>query len=88
MKLHVIVKPSRESAVLGWDGKVLQVRVNAPPIKGAANKRLVEILSSWLAIPKSHIQIVKGHSARLKVLEIHTSNEHVLRQKIQANDNQ
>ena len=70
MKLQVFVKIGRKQGLLGWDGQQLTVGVDAPPIDGAANSRLVEILSEWLNVSKNKIQIIKGYTSRYKTLEI------------------
>jgi uncharacterized protein (TIGR00251 family) len=52
------------------ESEVLHIRTAAPPIDGAANRALVELLSKTLGIPKSGIMIVKGETSRDKVLQI------------------
>ena len=69
MKISVFVKIGRKQGVLGWDGERVTVGVDAAPIDGAANKRLVEVLSDWLGVGKSQVIVVKGHAARYKTVE-------------------
>lgn len=73
MKIRVYVKIGRREGLLGWDGERLTVCVNAPPVEGTANARLVEILSEWLGVNKSSITIVKGRTSRYKILEVDTN---------------
>ncbi len=47
-----------------------KVRVQAAPEKGKANKALIEALAEYFGVPQSSIKIIKGSSAREKVLEI------------------
>ncbi len=66
------VKPnsSREKLYLSNTGElVLNVRDAA--LEGAANLRVVEILSYILSIPKSKIEIVAGHASRTKRILLH-----------------
>lgn len=49
---------------------VLRVRIKSAPEKGKANEDLVAFLSEKLNIPRSWIQIVSGHTARLKRVKI------------------
>lgn len=70
MKIQVYTKIGRNEGVLGWDGDRITVGVDAPPIDGAANKRLVEILSNWAGLSKSDVDIIKGHTTRYKTLDI------------------
>ncbi len=51
-------------------GDALKIWVNAPPVGGAANKELIEILSEEFSIKKTSIKIIRGHSSRVKVVEI------------------
>jgi uncharacterized protein (TIGR00251 family) len=50
-------------------GDVLKIRVNAPPVGGAANKEVIEILSDKFRIRKTAIKIIKGLTSRNKVVE-------------------
>lgn len=70
MILHVRVKAGRqrEKAEL-QDGQWI-MNINAPAVEGKANARLIEFLSETLRIPKSSIEITKGHASPFKTLEI------------------
>lgn len=76
VKLRVKVQPNAsKTEVLGWVeeplvGRVLRIRVQAPPIEGAANKELVKFLSKHFKIPKSRVQLLRGESARIKTFEL------------------
>lgn len=70
MKIRVHTNIGHREGVLGWDGDRITVRVDAPPIDGAANKRLIEILSNWADVSKSNVYIIKGHTSRYKTLGI------------------
>ena len=53
------------------DGDVeLVVRVRAPPVDGAANTRIIEVIAELLAIPKRDVVIVRGETAKHKELEV------------------
>lgn len=53
------------------DGRaVLAVKVRAAPDKGAANRALCELLAKELAVPKSAVTVVAGHTARLKQIRL------------------
>ena len=56
--------------IAGFTDGVLQVRVSAPPVKGKANKQLIALLSRILEVSKSRLSIVKGHTAKSKVMAI------------------
>jgi uncharacterized protein (TIGR00251 family) len=71
MKVNVLVKPNSktESVNLLEDG-VLVVRVNAPPVEGQANARVIELLSEYFGKPKSCIELIRGNSGKKKVFEV------------------
>lgn len=51
------------------DGCV-KIRVAAPPVEGAANVAVVELVASLLKVAKSRVRVVSGSSSRRKVIEI------------------
>jgi len=48
----------------------LMMRVNAPPIKGKANREIVKWLSKKLKKPSSQVRIIAGLTSNLKTLKI------------------
>ncbi|NGX60003.1 MAG: hypothetical protein KR126chlam3_01164 [Chlamydiae bacterium] len=69
LQVKVIPKASN-SEVLGWEGNLLKVRINAVPEKGAANKELIKVLSKYFDVPKSAITIVRGEHQRIKQVRL------------------
>jgi len=51
-----------------------EIRVDAKAVSGRANKRLLEILSEHLGVPKSRITIVRGAKSRDKVVNVVLEN--------------
>lgn len=76
MKLAVKVTPhAKKSALAGWEdhpdaGRVLKLKIAARPIDGQANKEIIAFLSRILGIPKSSVQLVRGESGRIKMVEL------------------
>ena len=76
VRLFVRVTPrARKSAIEGVvatsdDRPALAVRLAAPPVEGAANAALVELLAQRLGIARSRIAIVAGQKSRLKTVRI------------------
>lgn len=76
MKLRVRATPNaHSSSVIGWEddpqaGRILRVRVAAPPVEGKANVALREFLAKTLGIPKSKVLLEKGNASRFKSFEI------------------
>ena len=68
-RLNVKVTPNAgRNEVTGYTGGVLNDKIAAPPVKGRANKELVDFLSRSLGVSKSLITIVKGRTSRNKVI--------------------
>jgi hypothetical protein len=64
-------KNGLDGVMLGADGRpVLQLRIVAPPVDGAANKALIAFLAQELGLRKSGIAIRSGETARLKILHL------------------
>ena len=80
-RIAVRVYPNAaRNEVVGLINEVLQVKVSAPPVKGKANKELIAFLSGAIGISKSRVGIIKGHTARNKVITIQgLSREDVMR---------
>jgi uncharacterized protein (TIGR00251 family) len=71
ISIPVRVQPNAaRNEVVGFTDGVLQVRVAAPPVKGKANRELVDFLGQVLRVGKSRLVIIKGHTARNKVVAV------------------
>ena len=67
--VRVIPRASR-SSVEGIYGGALKVKIAAPPVDGAANEELVDVLARTFDVAKSRVRVVKGASSRTKSVEI------------------
>ena len=67
--VRVLPRSSR-SEIIGEAEGILRVKLTAPPVEGAANKALVELLADRLKIAKSRITILTGQSGRAKVISV------------------
>ncbi len=83
-RLCVRLQPrARRNEVVGErDGSVV-VRVTAPPIGGRANQALVELLAARLEVPKSSVTIVRGETARDKVIEVADLGDDEVRRRLE-----
>lgn len=77
MKLALKVTPgARRNEILGWEedypqvGRVLKLKIAAPPVEGKANKEIVAYLASVLHLPKSAVELVHGTGGRIKLVEL------------------
>ncbi len=65
--VHVVPR-SRRNEICGQHGEAIKIRLTAPPVEGAANEALVELLSRRLGVPKSRIEIVSGAASHNKIV--------------------
>jgi uncharacterized protein len=85
IEVKVIPRAARPGMAGTRDG-VLLVRINAPPVEGAANAELVEVLSRALRVPQKAISIVSGERNRLKRVRVEGVTEEFLRAACQLPD--
>jgi len=70
-RIAVQVQPNAsQNKVLRFQDGVLQVRIAAAPVKGKANRELINFLSDILGISKSNLTIEQGLTSRKKVISI------------------
>ena len=67
--MHVQPRPSR-TAVSGVHGDALKVRLQAPPVDGAANDALVDYLAAHLGVARRAVRIGAGAATRAKTVEV------------------
>jgi hypothetical protein len=72
--VHVVPNTKETKLQLETDGSLL-MRVNAPPVKGKANREIARWLSKRLRKPSSQIRIVAGLASKTKTLEITGTDE-------------
>ena len=65
LQLKVTPNAAR-NAITGYVNGLLHVKIVASPIKGKANRELIDLLSCVLGVKKSAISIVKGVKGALK----------------------
>jgi uncharacterized protein (TIGR00251 family) len=58
------------SAVVGWLGEALKVKVHAPALEGRANDELCEFLADALALPRRAVTVLQGDKSRQKILHV------------------
>ena len=68
-RVQVVPRSSR-SEVAGEHNGSLRVRVSAPPVEGAANKELTEVLAKAFKVSRGAVNILSGQSSRLKQVSI------------------
>ena len=71
MKVTVRVKAgSSKGPLVEADGETLTVYVQQRAVDGQANAGVIALLSKHFGVPKSRIDIIRGHSSRTKIVQI------------------
>jgi uncharacterized protein (TIGR00251 family) len=65
-----VIPRSGRSGVAGTRGGALLVRLNAPPVEGAANDELVAVIAAALGVSRRAVTIVSGERSRTKRVRI------------------
>jgi len=69
--IEVMVIPrSSKKGIMGYTGDVLKVKLTAPPVDGAANEQLMELLSEKFGVRKGNVVILKGETSKRKIVKI------------------
>ncbi|OAT81778.1 DUF167 domain-containing protein [Desulfotomaculum copahuensis] len=67
----VRVQPrAAKNQLAGLYEDALRVRLTAPPVDGEANEACRVFLARLLAVPRSQVDIVSGHTGRNKVIRV------------------
>jgi uncharacterized protein (TIGR00251 family) len=62
----------------------ITIRLTAPPVEGAANAACRAFLADLLGLPKSRILIVRGETARQKLIRITDADAASVRARLQS----
>ncbi len=61
---------SKKPGIEEIDKDIIKIRLKSQPHDGLANRELLEILSDFLNMPKSKIEIIKGLTSKNKIIKI------------------
>jgi len=71
VRFAVRVQPrASRSEIVGVYGEAMKIRLSAPPVDGAANDALLELIATALGVGRRAVRIVSGASSRSKVVEV------------------
>jgi uncharacterized protein len=69
--LAIRVQPrAKRTEIAGERGRTVVIRVAAPPVDGKANDAVRRLIAQLLGVPRSAVEIVRGESARDKLVRI------------------
>jgi uncharacterized protein (TIGR00251 family) len=69
ISVRVIPRAGR-AGLAGRRGNALLVRLESPPVEGAANEELIEVLARALQVPKRAVSMVAGGRSRQKRVRV------------------
>jgi len=69
LDVQVVPRASRSRIVGPHDGR-LKIQLAAPPVDGAANEALVELLARTLELPRSAVSVLRGATGKRKTVRI------------------
>lgn len=76
MNIKFYIQPnSSENKICGVHGDAIKLKIKAPPVDGKANKEIIEFLSDYLSLSKSHIEIKHGDTGRNKLVHLNISKD-------------
>ena len=69
--INLYVQPNaRCNEIVGFKQGILHIKVSAPPVRGKANKELINFIGKTLGIARGDIAIERGLTSRNKVMSI------------------
>jgi len=74
LAVRVIPRASKPGIAGMRDGALL-VRLQSPPVEGAANEELTQVIAKTFGVPKRDVAIVSGERSKLKRIEVSNIDE-------------
>ncbi len=65
-----VIPRSGRSGIAGTRDGALLVRLNSPPVEGAANAELIDVIAEALAVPRRAVSIVSGERSKQKRVRV------------------
>jgi uncharacterized protein len=81
--IHVRVIPrAKKTQIAGERDGAIVIRLAAPPVDGAANDALIEVLAATLDLPRRNIRILSGEHARHKRVAIAGATAEIIKARL------
>jgi hypothetical protein len=69
VRVQVVPRASRR-AIEELPGGDLKVWVTAPPVRGQANRAVIEVLAWHFGVSERRVRLISGQTSRKKVFEV------------------
>jgi uncharacterized protein (TIGR00251 family) len=77
-----VIPRAKRSEVAGKRGDAWLIRLQAPPVEGAANEELIAILAKVLDVPKRDLTILAGERSRQKRVRVANLDSSTVRERL------
>jgi uncharacterized protein (TIGR00251 family) len=77
-----VIPRAKRDEIVGIENDWVKIRLKAPPVEGKANEALVGFLAKRLGVPKAKVVIVRGETARSKVIRVEGLDERAVMDKM------
>lgn len=69
--LYVYLQPrASKDRIIGIHDNCLKISLTTPPVDGRANQHLLAFIADCFNVPKNRVTLVKGETARKKVVRV------------------
>jgi hypothetical protein len=83
LNVRVIPRASKPGIAGTRDGALL-VRLQSPPVEGAANSELIDVIAKTFGVPKRDVSIESGERSKLKRVAIATVDRQQMDRTLQS----
>jgi len=66
---------SSKNEIIGVESGSLKIKLTSPPVENAANRQCIKVISKWLDVSRSRVQIISGLKSRNKKIKINGMGE-------------
>ena len=77
-----VIPLARRSGIAGTRDNAVLIRLNAPPVDGAANDALIAFLSHALGVPRRDIALIAGEKSRDKRVRVSGLTDATARERL------
>lgn len=81
-----VIPRAKRDEIVGVERDALKIRLNAPPVEGRANEALIKFLAKMLGVSRSQVEIVRGETARHKLVRVRGVGVEQVRERLRKMD--
>ena len=59
-----------KNEIVGVQEDTLKIKINTPPVKGKANRVLIDFLAKKLRVKRTEVEIIGGHTSKVKKIKV------------------